>query len=92
MKNPHGVKPTRYMKRSSYNYAINCDPNYGPLFGNCDICIRNKCNINYDTIFNDGSFSYECHPEYKRSLFVNTAEPYETNYFFVLDYEVFVQS
>ncbi len=68
------------------------NPNYGPEFGNADIYICNKCNTNNCTIYNDGSFSYECHPEFKRSLFVNTAEPYETNKFFVLDYEVFAQS
>ena len=41
-------------------------------------------------IDNDGNHKYDCHPEYKKSLFVNTAGPDETNVFSVLDYEVFI--
>ena len=88
MKNAHGVEPTRFMKRKESNWAINCNPEYGPLFG-ADVlmCIRN--NFNLCSILNDGNNSYECHPEYKSSLFVNTAGPNEKNVFSVLDYEVF---
>ena len=32
MKNPHGVEPTRFMKRKESEYAIKCDPEYGPFF------------------------------------------------------------
>ena len=94
MKNPHGVKPTRYIKREERDCAIYCDSGSSPIFsGNewssdihiCDIC--NTENICY--IENDGRRGYECHPQYKRSLFVNSAEPDEKNLFSVLDYEVF---
>ena len=90
MKNPHGVEPTRFMKREESEYAIICDPDHGPLFGFFDICLdyqiseENRCYIH-----NDGTNSYECHPEYKSSLFVNTAGPDEENRFSILDYEVY---
>ena len=76
------------MKRIESNWAINCNPEYSPQFG-ADIlmCIRN--NFNLCSILNDGIHSYECHPEYKSSLFVNTAGPNEKNCFSVLDYEVY---
>ena len=33
MKNPHGVEPTRFMKRKGERCAIECDPDCGPCFG-----------------------------------------------------------
>ena len=93
MKNPHGVEPTRFMKREESDDAIECDSDKGPIFGNYDsidihigeICNeKDSCSIN-----NDDTFGYECHPEYKQSLFVNTAGVDEENRFSVLDYEVF---
>ena len=78
------------MKREESRYAIECNPYFGPLFGFFDIYLdyqiseENRCYIH-----NDGTNSYECHPEYKSSLFVNTAGPDEENKFSVLDYEVF---
>ena len=45
---------------------------------------KNKC-----FVANNGTHGYECHPQYKSSLFVNTAEADERNYFSVLDYEVY---
>lgn len=41
---------------------------------------------------NDGIHGYECHPEYKCSLFVNTAGPLEKNYCTILDYEVYTHN
>ena len=89
MKNPHGVEPTRFMKREESEYAIMCHPEDCPIFGG-DICIGDDCNER-DSCFidNDGTNGYECHPQYKRSLFVNTAGVDEENKFSVLDYEVF---
>ena len=87
MKNPHGVEPTRYMKRIESNRAIICDSHNGPSFSD-DIGIRG-CFVNYTFINNNGTNSYECHPEYKSSLFVNTAGPDERNKFSILDYEVY---
>ena len=92
MKNAHGVEPTRYMKREESEYAIECYPDYGPIFsGNYDydIGIVNNCNVWRCSIGNVGTFGYECHPQYKSSLFVNTAGPEERNRFSVLDYEVY---
>ena len=93
MKNAHGVEPTRFMKREKSNKAISCYPDDGPIFGNCDgsdISIGNYCNReNACIINNDGTRGYECHPEYKKSLFVNTAGPDDLNRFSLLDYEVF---
>ena len=81
------------MKRKEGVHAIDCNSYYGPRFHNqgaCDLCIDDNChNENKNYICNDGNHGYECHPEYKRSLFVNTAGPEDENNFYVLDYEVF---
>ena len=90
MKNPHGVEPTRYMKRKESEHAIEHDRWSGPIFGYDDIHIGEICNEKDScSINNDDTFGYECHPEYKKSLFVNTAGVDEENRFSVLDYEVF---
>ncbi len=93
MKNPHGIEPTHYRKRKGSEYSIGCcsyDKHTGPIFGNDDICIDDKCNReNSCYIDNDGTRGYQCDSQYKMSLFVNTAGPDEKNYFIVLDYEVF---
>ena len=89
MKNPHGVEPTRFMKRKESECAIRCDTYYGPIFGN-DIHIGDHCNKEDSCwIDNDRTNEYECHPEYKFSLFVKTAGPDKKINFSVLDYEVF---
>ena len=94
MKNAHGVEPTRFMKREGSKCAIICDPDSGPIFcgdgWSTAICINNNCNkANSCFIFNNGIDGYEFHPEFKSSLFVNTAGPNEKNCFSVLDYEVY---
>ncbi len=91
MKNPHGLEPTRYKKKKNSDCAINCDPDYGPIFGDgCDICIRDNCNRNGGlTCYGNYNSSYECNNSLKQSLFVNTAGPDEQNDFSVLDYEVY---
>ena len=93
LKNPHGVEPTRYMKREESKYAIKCDPDCGPIFGNYydyDIYIGDNCNKeNSCYIWNNGCYGFDCHSEYKSSLFVKTERPNERNRFTVLDYEVF---
>ena len=69
-----------------------CARDSGPIFGgrNSDICIGDiKNNRLSGYISYDERNGYECHPIYKKSLFVNTAEPDETNFFVVLDYEVY---
>ena len=93
MKNPHGVEPTRFMKRKESDKAIACRPEFGPIFGNRDIYIGHNCTEeNSCSIENDGTRAYECHPKYKKSLFVNTAEPDVKNLFTVLDFEVFTHN
>ena len=77
------------MKREESRYAIYCDSYCGPIFGD-DIYIEDKCNEEDScSIHNDGTYGYECHPQYKSSLFVKTAGTDESNEFRVLDYEVF---
>ena len=89
MKNPHGVEPTRFMKRKESEYAIKCNQSCGPQFGD-DITMEEYCyDKKYCIIYNNGSINYECHPQYKSSLYVNSAGPNETNHFNVLDYEVY---
>ena len=86
------------MKREESEYAIECSPDYGPIFGNyygSDIFIRNICNKEDSCcIWNNGFWGYDCHPQYKSSLYVNTNEYNEKDdeniiRFSVLDYEVF---
>ena len=82
------------MKRKESKYAIECYSYCGPIFGNDDIHIGDNCynhcyKENSHLIGNDGERGYECHPVYKKSLFVNTAGPDVRNYFTLLDYEVY---
>ena len=91
MKNPHGVEPTRFMKKKNSERAINCDPDRGPIFGHgYDIGIRDNCNRDGGwTCYGNSCSSYECNNSLKQSLFVNTAGPDKRNDFSVLDYEVY---
>ena len=92
MKNPHGVKPTRFVKREESDVAIICDPNNDPVFGNDDIKISYNCTgENNCWIQNDGTRGYKCHPVHKMSLFVNTNGKHDWNNFKVSEYEVFAQ-
>ena len=92
MKNAYGVEPTRFMKRKESICAIVCSPLSGPIFGN-DIKLSNEFfEENSYYIHNNGEGAYECHPEHRSSLFVNTAGPDEENYFSVLDYEVYTHN
>ena len=76
------------MKRIESEYAIECYPDYGPQFGD-NIYIYNIIYLSHFIIHNDGTRGYECHSEYKSSLFVNTAGSDEGNKFSVVDYEVY---
>ena len=90
LKNPHGVEPTRFMKRKESEYAIRCNSDCGPIFGYDDIQIGDKCNReNSCSINNDGTNGYECYLQFKSSLFVASAGPDRKNEFRVLDYEVY---
>ena len=87
------------MKRKESDRAIKCDYDCGPLFGihpytydsyYYDIYIGNRCNEEDSCyIHNNGAGGYEYNPQYKSSLFVNTARADEKNWFSVLDYEVY---
>ena len=95
LKNPHGVEPTRYMKRKESEHAIQCYPKYGPTFGNSygDINIADNCTKEDSCWINPSSaFQYEYHPQYKSSLYVNTTGPDYANDFSVLDYEVYTSN
>ncbi len=91
MKNVHGIETTRYMKRKESYFAIKCYHDCGPIFGKYnDINVWDNCNgENSCYIDNNDKGEYECNPQYKKSLFVNTAGVDERNDFSVLDYEVF---
>ena len=98
MKNPHGVEPTRFMKSKKDDaFAILCEPNYGPVFGgygdnenDYSMYIYNRCNKkNGCSIGNNGTLGFKSHHHHKKSLFVDTAEHNEMNYFSLLDYEVY---
>ncbi len=86
LKNPHRVEPTRFMKRKESDCAIRCMPRKGPLFGrDLDIDLQ-EMKINIFTQ-NGEAVSYECHPQYKESLFMKTNA--FNNDASLLDYEVY---
>ena len=92
MKNRHRIEPSKFMKKKDSNRAIFCKLDRGPIFGyGYDIWIDDNCNRDKGGWTNIGysDSSYECKNSLKKSLFVNTAGPDETNYFKVSDYEVF---
>ena len=88
------------MKRKESKYAIKCNPWSGPKFGGWqndifgefihDIYIGNNCNEENSCYIDNNDYGgYEFDPQYKSSLFVNTTEADKTNYFRVMDYEVY---
>ena len=80
------------MKKQESKEAIGCLPNWGPIFGNSygDINIADNCKKEDSCYITSPSyFQYDCHPQYKSSLYVNTAGPDNKNEFSVLDYEVY---
>ena len=92
MKNPHGVEPTRFMKRKESKVAIFCGQTYFPIFGGVfglDIifdCIKDYCS---SVFFNKYYQTYECDPKYKSLLFTNsTIEQPITLEVFTIDYQV----
>ena len=92
MKNPHGVEPTRYMKREESKFAICNDHGFGPAFGDgkaVDIAILLKDGTCFGLIVNDGTHGYKCHPEYKSSLYVGNLDGLKDNIFFLLECEVY---
>ena len=80
--------PTKYMKKNDTHTAIYCHPNYGPFFWE-DVLVISDKGDKEKCWTNNNCRSYECDPEYKRSLFVNTSSSNHTNDFNILDYEVF---
>ncbi len=94
LKNPHGVPPTRFMKRKESDCTIYCNPNNGPIFGNenGDILITDNCNEKNSWISSPSCLQYEYHTEYQSSLFVDSGGPNEENSFIVSDYEVYTAS
>ena len=92
LKNPYGVKPTRFMKKKESYQAIQCLSKYGPIFGNDhpDIYIADNCNEENSCFINNSyNLQYGYHSIYRSSLFVNTDGRNLPNRFTVLDYEVY---
>ena len=80
------------MKRKESICAIVGSPLSGPIFGDDIIFLEQIFKENSYYIHNNGEGTYECHPEHRSSLFVNTAGPDEENYCSVLDYEVYTHN
>ena len=81
------------MDSKDYEQFIYCDFDDGPVFGNH---YGSAIHISFQCTKEKGCWidfckknGYEYHPEYRSSLFVNTAGSYYTNYFSVADYEVY---
>ena len=91
LKNPHGIEPTRFKKKKTSKHAFFNDEHFGPIFGEKEIVISDECNKENSCEININEDSaYECHPEYKSSLFVNTNGPNEPNKFTVYDMEIYI--
>ena len=74
------------MKRKQSQYAIQCNYNNGPIFGNdrsSDISIEYKNNKCTCSINNNCNYAYDCNSKYQSLLFTNS------NSIEILDYEVF---
>ena len=93
LKNPHNIPPTKYELLDDYRRFIFTFNVCEIQFGDCLIWYRNNLNIvdqcdkEYSMINCD--FAYEEDETYGSSLCVNTAPKGRTNYFRVLDYEIF---
>ena len=88
LKNPHGIKPSKYnMKKSFTNHSICCDGNLGPIFGCNDIRIEDNCNINENKFsffdFQKGEYCFNDSTGKKRLLFTGNTS------FLVKEIEVF---
>ena len=83
------------MKKGS-EYAIKCNPKYGPIFGDDEysgIAIPdNSTQENYCLIACSFNLRYKAHPRYKSSLFVKTNGTEMINVFSLLDYEVYTHN
>jgi hypothetical protein len=45
MKNPHGLSPRVFgLKANGLNGAVQCSSTWGPVFGACEIYVRDQCN------------------------------------------------
>ena len=86
------------MKRKKIENDFELGNVFGPIlfnyaYAHSDICITEKSTRKtICAIDNNGYHRYGCHPEYKCSLFVNTAGPVENNYCTILDYEVYTHN
>ncbi len=76
-----------------HDYTSNHIDTYGPIFTDNSrngIWINDYCNEkNTCHVLNSGYHGFMCHPKYESSLYVNTGSNEETNYFSVIDYEVY---
>ena len=88
---PKPSSSSKYRLKEIYfqpSYSILYSTKSGPQFGSNDIYIGSICNFK-DSCWISLTNTFNCHPHYKSSLFVNTAGPNEMNKFEVLDYEVY---
>ena len=64
--------------------------NYGPIIGATNgIYILDNCNKTNENFVKIDGTVYECDPQYKCSLFVNTGSKDDFNYFTVDEIEVY---
>ncbi|KAK8810430.1 hypothetical protein WA158_007005 [Blastocystis sp. Blastoise] len=85
--NEHDIPPTQYL-HDQKSRATYCSPNQGPVFGaGADIAIYDLCHDNNMNYCKAHSFE-QVLTNQKSSLFVNTDDSTNINYFKVEDYEV----
>ena len=95
MKNPHGVEPTRFMKRKESDITLECSTENGPCFSGekkySDMVIMEWNDIIGCLISNDGENGFECHPKYKVALYASDCSKSSNLLAFVpiIDYEVY---
>ena len=90
LKNPHNYPPSKYANKERFSistFGIGLIEFGDSLWYHNNLSIVDQCDKEYSMI-NTG-YSYEEDNTYGCSLYVNTAPKGCTNYFRVLDYEIF---
>ena len=90
LKNPHNYPPSKYANKPLFNvqtFGITQIHFGDGTYQYQELSIVDQCDKHYSMI-NTG-YSYEEDETYRNAFYVNTAPKGQTNYFRVLDYEIF---
>ena len=91
MKSPNGVEPTKFEKDKESQYAIRCDPKYGPIITCYSYQTERYTDLLKitDKCYEKASSSYIDYFIFNSSQYRHIADSNQMNEFTVLDYEVY---